>query len=108
VEIPDEQVLFLLRSVMGVPAGAVQEIQVERDFDEADSGLHQAPGQQAALPELASIFFAQARLLALQIEDIQESRTGKLESLLADRRLRLYERIARMPLGEAVAELGEQ
>ena len=93
---------------MRVPTGAVEEIQIEGDFDEADTGLHQSPGQQAALPELTAIRLAQAGGLALQIEDIQEARTGQLEALLADGRLGLHERIARMALGETVAQAGQQ
>ena len=108
IQILNQQVLLHLRGVVRIPTGAVEEVQIERDLDEADAGLHQSAGQQAALAELAAVGLAQSRGLALQIEDVQKSRTGQLEALLADGGLGLHVRIAGMPFGEALAHAGQQ
>lgn len=55
VELLDEDVLVELAVVVGVPAGAVDEVQVMGDFDEAHAALDQASGEQAALAELAAV-----------------------------------------------------
>src|SRR5690606_21295782 len=55
VQLADEDVLLEMPLLVRVPARAVDEIQVVRDFNEPDAGLDQAPRQQAALAELAAI-----------------------------------------------------
>src|SRR5581483_12227119 len=60
VQFLDQKVLALLALVVGVPAGAVEEVEIVRHFNEADAGLGQAAGEQAALAELAAIALAQA------------------------------------------------
>ena len=55
VELGDQLVLLELALVVGVPAGAVEEVEVVRDLDEPDARLDQPAGQQAALAELAAV-----------------------------------------------------
>ena len=77
VELGDQLVLLELALVVGVPAGAVEEVQVVRDLDEPDARLDQPPGQQAALAELAAVRRRGGRRLAVELEDPRERRAAE-------------------------------
>jgi len=76
VQLDDQLVLLELALIVGVPAGAVEEVEVMSDLDEPAAGLDQAAGQQAALAELAAVGGAARRRLAVEPEDVQEGRAG--------------------------------
>lgn len=58
VQFLDEEVLIELALVMGVPAGAVEEVEVMGNLDEANTALDQPAGKQTTLTKLSSIGFA--------------------------------------------------
>ena len=59
VEFFDEKMLVQLTFVVSVPSGAVDKIEVVGNFDETHPALHQSPGEQTTLSELASVGVAQ-------------------------------------------------
>src|SRR4051812_5519899 len=75
IEIPDQLVLLENARVVSVPAGAVGEVQIVRDLDEADAFLHQPAGEQTPLAELAAVPFAQAGFFLGEIEGAGEPGT---------------------------------
>ena len=77
VELLDEAMLVLLALVVGVPTGAVDEIEVVRDLDEPDPGLDEAAGKETTLPELPPVEIAQIRGLFLEIEMTHEVGSGE-------------------------------
>jgi hypothetical protein len=82
VELADEDVLVVDAVVMHVPAGAVDEVEVVRDFDEAHAALDEATGEQAALAEFAAVGLARVGGFLLQVEVAHERRPGEAEGLL--------------------------
>src|SRR5262249_18647082 len=70
----DQTVLLELAAVVGVPTGAVHEIEVVRDLDEPDPCLNQPTGQQAALTELATVLLATRGGLAVELEHLPKRR----------------------------------
>src|SRR6185369_3201166 len=51
----DQLVLLEDAAIVNVPPGAVEEVEIVRDFDEADAVLDQPSGQETALAELAAV-----------------------------------------------------
>ena len=66
VEFADELVLLELALVVGVPPGAVQEVKVVGDLDEANAGLDEPASEQAALAEGAAVGLAEGGGLAVE------------------------------------------
>jgi len=95
VELADEDMLVVDAVIMHVPAGTVDEVQVVRDFDEADAALDETSGKQAALAEFAAVGSADDRRLLLEVEVTHERRTRQTEGLLLRRRVFLDGRTAR-------------
>jgi len=87
-----------------IPAGAVDEVQVVRDFDEADAALDQATGEQAALAEFTSVGSAHGGRLLLEVEVAHERRACQAEGFLLRGRIFFDGRTA----GGALAEGFEQ
>jgi hypothetical protein len=84
VELADENVLVELAGVVGVPTGAVDKIQIVRDLDEADAGLHQAAREEAALAKLAAVALARRGGLLAELEVPHEAGTGETQGLALD------------------------
>lgn len=78
--------LIQLAFVMGIPVGAIDDIQIVRDLDETDSGSQQASSQQAALAEFAAICLSQIACFRIQLKDLHELGTGQTQRL-GDRRV---------------------
>ena len=64
---------------MNVPASAVDEVQIVRDFNEAHTRLHQATREQAALTKLATVVIAQVSGLFLQVKVTHEIRSSETQ-----------------------------
>src|SRR5437762_2414957 len=60
VELLNQPVLLQDAFVMNIPAGAVQKIEIMRDFDEPDAGFDESAGEQASLAEFAAVGIAKA------------------------------------------------
>lgn len=82
VEFLDQLVLFQDALIVRVPAGAVEEVQVVRDFDEAHALLDQSAAEQTTLPELAAVALAQCTGFFVELEDAIERRAAELQALL--------------------------
>ena len=95
VELGDQLVLPELALVVGVPAGAVEEVEVVRDLDEPDARLDQPPGQQAALAKLAAVSRAAGGRFAVELE-ARRTRAGEPRGLAAGRHVIGDRRIAGM------------
>ena len=93
---------------MGVPSGAINEVQIEPDLDEAHAALDQSPAEQAALSELIAIFVAQGAGLGREIERLHKVATLELEAF-ADRVVVVADDfLVGVPFGKLVAQAGEQ
>ena len=79
VEFADEDVLIELTGIVRVPAGTIDEIQIVRDLNKADAGLHQPTREEAALAELAAVALADRRGLLAEFEVTHESRASEAE-----------------------------
>src|SRR4029453_1888017 len=108
VELLDERVLLQDAFVVNVPAGAVEKVEIVRNFDEADAGLDQASGEEAALAEFAAVGIAEAAGLLGELEDAFELRAAEAEGF-ADRGVVLLDKgIALLAAQVAVADLGQE
>ena len=94
--------------VVNVPAGAVEEVQVVRNFDEPHARLDQPPGEQAAAGRIRRRMRRAGCRLLVELENPLELRPGKAERF-ADRGVVLLdERIAVLARDIAFADLGQQ
>ena len=82
VQLLDQLVLLEDALVVDIPAGAVEEVQVVRHFDESHAALDQSAAQQAALAELAAVSVSQVGRFAVQLEDAIELRAAQFQTLL--------------------------
>ena len=94
IELADEHMLVVDALVMHVPAGAVDEVEVVRDFDEAHAALDEPSGEQAALPEFAAVGGAHGGRLLLEVEVAHEGRARQAEGFLLRGRVFLDGRAA--------------
>ena len=60
--------LIQLTVIMSIPAGAIDEVQIEGHFHKFHTVLHQSPSQQATLPEFTAIGRSEIRGFLLQIK----------------------------------------
>ena len=81
VEFLNEQVLLDLAVVVGIPAGAVHEVEIVRNFNKASAGFDKAAGDQAALAKLAAVGRAQFGGLAIEIEYTHKIGAGEAQAL---------------------------
>ena len=95
VEILNEQVLLQDPFLVNIPSGAVEEIEIEGNLDEAHTGVNQPARQQTALAELAAVQFPYRAGFLVEVEDVHETRPRHAEALLVDVDLRLNGRISR-------------
>ena len=79
VEVFDEEVLFFLAVVVGVPAGAVDEAEVVGDLNKTDAVLDEAAGEEAALAELGAVVVAERGGFFLEVEVAHELGAGEAE-----------------------------
>src|SRR5687767_11702111 len=63
--------------VVGVPAGAVDEIQIVRNLDEAHARLNETAREEAALAKFSAVAFPERRGFLAQLEVAHEIRTGE-------------------------------
>ena len=82
VEFLNEDVLIFLAVVVGIPASAIDEVEVEGNFDETHTVLYESSGEQAALAEFAAVGISGICGFTLQIEDGSEA--GACEGIAAD------------------------
>jgi len=108
IEVLDQEVLVPLAVVVGVPAAAVEEVQIVGDLDEADAGLDEAAGEEAALAELAAVGLAQGGAFAVEVEHVEKPGAGEAEGLAGDVGLGLDDGVGGVSLLVAFAEGGEE
>ena len=82
VQLLNEEVLIGVAFVVDVPTGAVHEVEVVGDLDEAHACLNEAPGKKASLAEFVAIFIAQAVGLFLEVEVTHEAGSSQTEGFL--------------------------
>ena len=75
VELLDKNVLFKLTIVVGIPAGAIDEIEIEGHFQKSSATLNEFPRQQTSLAELAAVSVAKVCGFGFQIKRAHELTT---------------------------------
>ena len=82
IEPANEFVLFHLAVVVGVPTGAVGEVQIVEDLDEPHALLNEPPTEQATLPELGAVTLTQLGGFRLEVEGFAKSPTRQGPTLV--------------------------
>src|ERR1044071_9857884 len=90
--------LLELPFVVSIPTRAIEEIQIEGNFNKSDAPLHQSPRQQASLSKLRPVRIPQPGRFLSQIKCAHELRPGDTESLPTDGRLSRYVRVGAVSL----------
>src|ERR1051325_5760513 len=98
IQILNQQMLLELPFVVSIPTRAIEEIQIEGNFNKSDAPLHQSPRQQASLSKLRPVRIPQLSRFLSQIKCAHELRPGDTESLPADGRLSGYIRVGAVGL----------
>jgi len=79
IQILDENMLFFLTFVVGIPSGAVDEVEVVGNLDETDACLNEASCEKAALAELGAVGLTEFAGFFIEAEIFHEAGTREAE-----------------------------
>ena len=74
--------LLQYASVVNIPAGTIQEVEVVRDFDESHAAFDQSPREHTSLTEFATVTSTQISRFFVELEAAIEFRAAKFQTLV--------------------------